>query len=182
MHVRTKYQLKVLMKLKGKKILITGADGFIGSHLTEKCIAQGAHVRAFVFYNSFGQWGWLDTLSPEALAKVEVFAGDVRDFSCVLQACQGVDIVFHLAALISIPYSYKAPDSFVATNINGTMNVLQAGRMQGVKRIVHTSTSEVYGTAQYVPIDEAHPINPQSPYAATKSAADSLAISYYRSG
>ncbi len=169
------------MKLKGKKILITGADGFIGSHLTESCIAQGARVRAFVYYNSFGQWGWLDTLARGVLDKAEVFAGDVRDFNCVLEACRGIDIVFHLAALISIPYSYKAPDSFVATNINGTMNVLQAARMLGVKRIVHTSTSEVYGTAQYVPIDENHPINPQSPYAATKSAADSLAVSFYRS-
>jgi len=169
------------MKLKGKKILITGADGFIGSHLTESCIAKGAKVRAFVYYNSFGQWGWLDTLPGKMLDKAEVTSGDVRDFSCVLEAAKDVDIVFHLAALISIPYSYKAPESFVATNINGTLNILQAARMQGVKKIVHTSTSEVYGSAQYVPIDEHHPINPQSPYAATKSAADSLAISFYRS-
>ncbi len=169
------------MQLKGKRILITGADGFIGSHLTESCIAQGAHVRAFVYYNSFGQWGWLDTLDRGVLDKAEVFAGDIRDFSCVLEACKDVDIVFHLAALISIPYSYKAPDSFVATNINGTMNVLQAARIHGVKKMVHTSTSEVYGSAQYVPIDEGHPINPQSPYAATKSAADSLAVSFHRS-
>lgn len=169
------------MKLKGKKILITGADGFIGSHLTESCIALGAHVRAFVYYNSFGQWGWLDTLDRILLDKAEVFAGDIRDFSCVLEAVKDVDIIFHLAALISIPYSYKAPDSFVATNITGTLNVLQAGRIHGVKKIVHTSTSEVYGTAQYVPIDENHPINPQSPYAATKSAADSLAVSFHRS-
>jgi len=169
------------MKLKGKKVLITGADGFIGSHLTERCVAQGAHVRAFVFYNSFGQWGWLDTLDARVLKKIEIMPGDIRDFSCVLEACKDVETVLHLAALISIPYSYKAPDSFVATNINGTMNVLQAGRIRGVKRIVHTSTSEVYGTAQHVPIDETHPINPQSPYAATKSAADSLALSFHRS-
>jgi NAD dependent epimerase/dehydratase len=169
------------MNLKGKKVLITGADGFIGSHLTETCIAQGAHVRAFVYYNSFGQWGWLDTLDQRILKKAEIFAGDIRDFSCVLEACKDVDVVFHLAALISIPYSYKAPDSFVATNITGTTNILQAGKIQGVKKIVHTSTSEVYGTAQYAPIDEKHPINPQSPYAATKSAADSLALSFYRS-
>ncbi|MBI3601377.1 MAG: GDP-mannose 4,6-dehydratase [Candidatus Omnitrophica bacterium] len=169
------------MKLKGKKILITGADGFIGSHLTERCIAAGASVRAFVYYNSFNQWGWLDTVPKKILDKHEVFAGDIRDFGCVLEACQDIDIVFHLAALISIPYSYRAPDSFVATNITGTMNVLQAARILGVKKVVHTSTSEVYGTAQYVPIDENHPINPQSPYAATKSAADSLAVSFYRS-
>ena len=170
------------MKLKGKKVLITGADGFIGSHLTERCVALGANVRPFVYYNSFGQWGWLDTLDKKVLGtEVEVVAGDIRDFSFVLDACKDVDIVFHLAALISIPYSYKAPDGCVATNINGTMNVLQAGRIHGVKKIIHTSTSEIYGTAQYVPIDENHPINPQSPYAATKSAADSLAISYYRS-
>ena len=169
------------MKLKGKRVLITGADGFIGSHLTERCVALGAHVKAFVYYNSFSQWGWLDTLPKGALDKHEVITGDVRDFNCVFEACRDVDVVLHLAALISIPYSYRAPDSNVATNINGTMNILQAGRIHGVKKIVHTSTSEVYGTAQYVPIDEKHPINPQSPYAATKSAADSLAVSFYRS-
>jgi len=169
------------MKLKGKKVLITGADGFIGSHLTERCIAEGADVRAFVYYNSFSQWGWLDTVSKKTLAKHEVFAGDVRDFSCVMEACKDVDVVFHLAALISIPYSYRSPESFVATNINGTMNILQSARMLRTKKVIVTSTSEVYGTAQQVPISELHPINPQSPYAATKSSADSLAISYYRS-
>lgn len=169
------------MKLKGKNILITGADGFIGSHLTESCVAHGAKVRAFVYYNSFGSWGWLDTLPRAVLDKIEVFSGDVRDFNGVLEACQGIDVVFHLAALISIPYSYRAPDSYVATNVTGTLNVLQASRAAKIKRVIHTSTSEVYGTAQYVPIDEKHPINPQSPYAATKSAADSLAVSFYRS-
>jgi len=169
------------MELKGKKVLITGADGFIGSHLTETCIQKGAHVKAFAYYNSFNRWGWLDTLPKGTLDKHEVFSGDVRDFGCVLEACRGVDVVFHLAALISIPYSYIAPESNVATNITGTMNVLQASRMMGVKCVVHTSTSEIYGSAQYVPIDEKHPINPQSPYAATKSGADSLAITFHRS-
>lgn len=169
------------MKLKGKKVLITGADGFIGSHLVERCISEGASVRAFVYYNSFSQWGWLDTVPRKILDKHEVFAGDVRDFSCVMEASKGIDVVYHLAALISIPYSYRSPESFVATNINGTMNILQAARMQGVKKIISTSTSEVYGTAQQVPISEQHPINPQSPYAATKSSADSLAVSFYRS-
>lgn len=169
------------MNLKGKKVLITGADGFIGSHLTQRCIAEGARVRAFVYYNSFGTWGWLDTLPKGTLDKHEVFSGDIRDFSCVHEACKDVDIVFHLAALISIPYSYKAPESFIATNITGTTNVLQAARMLGVKKVISTSTSEIYGTAQYVPIDEAHPVNPQSPYAATKSAADAMAISFHRS-
>ncbi|MBF0331754.1 MAG: SDR family NAD(P)-dependent oxidoreductase [Candidatus Omnitrophica bacterium] len=169
------------MKLKGKKVLITGADGFIGSHLVERCVKAGAKVRALVYYNSFNTWGWLDTLAPEGLKKIEVVAGDVRDFGSVYAACQGMDVVFHLAALISIPYSYVSPESYMTTNITGTTNILQASRILGVKKIVHTSTSEVYGTAQQVPIPETHPINAQSPYAASKSAADSLALSFYRS-
>ncbi len=169
------------MNLKGKKILITGADGFIGSHLTERCIAEGASVKAFVYYNSFGTWGWLDTLSKGTLDKHEVVSGDIRDFNCVHEAMKNVDVVFHLAALIGIPYSYKAADSYIATNITGTTNVLQAARMLGTKKVICTSTSEIYGTAQSVPITEDHPVNPQSPYAATKSAADSMAISFYRS-
>lgn len=169
------------MDLKGKRVLITGADGFIGSHLTEHCMAQKAKVRAFVYYNSFNRWGWLDALPKGALDGHEVLAGDIRDFGNVLEACRGVDIIFHLAALINIPYSYTSPESYIATNINGTMNILQAARICKVPRIIHTSTSEIYGTAQYVPIDEKHPINPQSPYAATKSAADQLAVSFYRS-
>ncbi len=172
---------KVHMKLKGRKVLVTGADGFIGSHLVERCVREGAGVRAFVYYNSFNTWGWLDTLPAAVLKKIEVVAGDVRDQGCVHTACRGVDVVFHLAALISIPYSYQAPESYVATNINGTVNILQAARLQGVRKVIHTSTSEVYGTAQKVPIGEDHPLNPQSPYAASKSAADSFAVSFYRS-
>jgi NAD dependent epimerase/dehydratase len=169
------------MNLKNKKILVTGADGFIGSHLTERLVALGADVRAFVYYNSFNTWGWLDTCSPSTLKKIDVFAGDVRDPNGVATAMQGVDAVFHLAALIGIPFSYHSPDSYVDTNIKGTLNVLQAAKRLKVKRVIHTSTSEIYGTAQYVPIDEKHPVNPQSPYAATKSAADTLALSFYRS-
>jgi len=169
------------MKLRNKKVLITGSEGFIGSHLVERCVKEGAKVRAFVLYNSFNQWGWLDTLPKKILDKIEVVTGDVRDSNCVREACQGVDVIFHLAALIGIPYSYRAAESYVTTNINGTLNILEAAKALGTKRIIHTSTSEVYGTAQYAPIDELHPVNPQSPYAATKSAADSLAISYYRS-
>jgi len=169
------------MKLKGMKVFITGADGFIGSHLVEQCLKEGAKVRAFVYYNSFGRLGWLDSFSPKVLEQIDIRIGDIRDFYCIHQACKDIDIVFHLAALIGIPYSYVAPESYVATNVTGTLNVLQAGRMRKVKKIIHTSTSEVYGTAQYAPIDESHPINPQSPYAATKSSADSLALSFYRS-
>lgn len=169
------------MKLSGKQVLITGADGFIGSHLVERCVREGARVRAFVYYNSFSTWGWLDSLAPEVLKKIEVIPGDIRDFGSVSAACRDVKVVFHLAALISIPYSYCSPESYVATNITGTTNILQAARHLGIQRIVHTSTSEVYGSAQQVPISELHPINPQSPYAATKSAADSLALSFYRS-
>ena len=169
------------MVWKNKKVLVTGSDGFIGSHLVERLLAEGAKVKAFVYYNSFNRWGWLDTLSKEQLRKVEVFCGDIRDPNGVQEAMSGAKIVFHLAALIGIPFSYHSPDSYVDTNMKGTLNVMQAARRLGVERLVHTSTSEVYGTAQYVPIDERHPINPQSPYAATKAAADQLALSFYRS-
>lgn len=166
---------------KEKNVLITGAEGFIGSHLTEELIKCGAKVRAFIFYNSFGKWGWLDDLAPVFLKNTEIFDGDVRDANKVFKAIQGQEIVFHLASLISIPYSYQAPDSYIDTNVKGTLNVLNACRSEGIKRIVHTSTSEVYGTALYVPIDEKHPLQPQSPYSASKIAADSLVLSYYYS-
>lgn len=169
------------MRWENKRVLITGADGFIGSHLVERLAAEGAEVKAFVYYNSFNSWGWLDTLPRQTMNKVEVFAGDVRDPHGIQKASERVDVIFHLAALIGIPFSYHSPDSYVDTNIKGTLNILQAARKNGVKKVVHTSTSEVYGTAQYTPIDEAHPVNPQSPYAATKSAADELALSFYRS-
>src|SRR5215208_87921 len=164
-----------------KKILVTGADGFIGSHLTEALVRQGCNVRAFVYYNSFNSWGWLDHSAPEVLKSLEVFAGDVRDPHGVRTALRGCDVVFHLAALIGIPYSYVAPDAYVDTNIKGTLNVLQAARELGLERVVHTSTSEVYGTARYVPIDEEHPLQAQSPYSASKIGADNIALSYYRS-
>ncbi|MBP9855307.1 MAG: NAD-dependent 4,6-dehydratase LegB [Candidatus Omnitrophica bacterium] len=169
------------MNWKDKKVLVTGADGFIGSHLVEKLVSLGADVRAFAFYNSFNRWGWMDSFEKNILKKVDVFTGDIRDPNGVLTAVKDREIVFHLAALIGIPFSYHSPDSYVDTNMKGTLNVLQASKQCGVKKIVHTSTSEIYGTAQYAPIDEKHPINPQSPYAATKSAADSLALSFYRS-
>lgn len=164
-----------------KKILVTGADGFIGSHLVEQLIEQGNEVKAFVYYNSFNSWGWLDTLPKDKLDKIEIFAGDVRDPNGVREAMKGIDEVFHLAALIAIPYSYHSPDMYVDTNIKGTLNVLQAARDLNTKRILITSTSEVYGTAQYVPIDEKHPYQGQSPYSATKIGADRLAESFYRS-
>lgn len=164
-----------------KRVLVTGADGFIGSHLTEKLVAEGATVRAFVCYNSFNSWGWLDTLSREQLSKIEVFAGDIRDPNGVRAAMKNVDIVFHLAALIAIPFSYHSPDAYIDTNVKGTLNVLQAARDLGVERILVTSTSEVYGTATYVPIDERHPRQPQSPYSASKIGADCIAESFYRS-
>lgn len=163
------------------KILVTGADGFIGSHLTEELVHAGHEVRAFVLYNSFNTWGWLDTLSPEVMENVEVFTGDVRDSNGVKESMKGCDAVFHLAALIAIPYSYHSPDTYVDTNIKGTLNVLQAARDLGTGRVLVTSTSEVYGTAQYVPIDESHPYQGQSPYSATKIGADRLAESFYRS-
>jgi NAD dependent epimerase/dehydratase len=163
------------------KILITGADGFIGSHLTEELVRQGYDVKAFVYYNSFNSWGWLDT-SPESIKKeLEVFAGDIRDPHGVKEAMKGCDVVLHLASLIAIPYSYHSPDTYVDTNIKGTLNVLQAARELDIQKVVHTSTSEVYGTAQYVPIDENHPLQGQSPYSASKIGADQMAIAFYRS-
>lgn len=169
------------MQLNGKKILITGADGFIGSHLTEALIALGCDVRPFVYYNSFNNWGWLDTLPSLDLKDLDVFAGDIRDPHGVEKAMQGCDVVFHLAALIAIPFSYHSPDSYVDTNIKGTLNVLQAARNQQIERLIVTSTSEVYGTALYTPIDEKHPMQGQSPYSATKIGADRMAESFYRS-
>lgn len=164
-----------------KKILVTGADGFIGSHLVETLVKAGYSVRAFVLYNSFNSWGWLDEADSEIKASLDVFAGDIRDPHGVKQACQGCDIILHLAALIGIPYSYHSPDTYVDTNIKGTLNILQAARELDISRVIVTSTSEVYGTATYVPIDEQHPLQPQSPYSATKIAADQLALSYYYS-
>lgn len=164
-----------------KKILVTGADGFIGSHLTESLLEKGYDVKAFSYYNSFNTWGWLDTLPKERLNEIEVFTGDIRDPNGVREAMKGTDAVFHLAALIAIPFSYHSPDSYVDTNIKGTLNVLQAARQLELERILVTSTSEVYGTAQYVPIDEKHPYQGQSPYSATKIGADRLAESFYRS-
>ena len=164
-----------------KKVLVTGADGFIGSHLTESLLEKGYDVKAFTYYNSFNTWGWLDTLPKEKLDQIEVFSVDIRDPNGVRESMKGVDQVFHLAALIAIPFSYHSPDSYVDTNIKGTLNVLQAARDLGTEKIMVTSTSEVYGTAQYVPIDEKHPFQGQSPYSATKIGADRLAESFYRS-
>jgi len=165
--------------LKNKKILVTGADGFIGSHLVEHLAAQGHDVRAFVLYNSVGSHGWLD--SAQLPASVEFVAGDIRDAQSVRAAVQGCQVVLHLAALISIPYSYRAPESYLDTNVRGTMNVLQAARDLRVDRVVHTSTSEVYGTARFVPITEEHPLQGQSPYSASKIAADQMATAYFSS-
>ncbi|MGR6116908.1 NAD-dependent 4,6-dehydratase LegB [Aeribacillus composti] len=161
------------------KILVTGADGFIGSHLTEELVRQGYDVKAFVYYNSFNSWGWLDH-SP-LKNEFEVFAGDIRDPHGVKEAMKGCDVVLHLASLIAIPYSYHSPDTYIDTNIKGTLNVLQAARELDIQKVVHTSTSEVYGTAQYVPIDENHPLQGQSPYSASKIGADQMAIAFYRS-
>jgi len=163
------------------KILVTGADGFIGSHLTEALVRAGYDVKAFVLYNSFNSWGWLDHCAADVKGKFEVFAGDIRDPHGVKEAMKGCDAVLHLAALIAIPYSYHSPDTYVDTNVKGTLNVLQAARELGVRRVVHTSTSEVYGTARFVPITEEHPLQGQSPYSATKIAADQLAYSFYAS-
>ena len=163
------------------KVLVTGADGFIGSHLTEELVKRGYEVKAFTFYNSFNTWGWLESLPKEILEHVEVFCGDVRDPNGVRMAMKGVEEVFHLASLIAIPFSYHSPDSYVDTNIKGTLNVLQSARDLGTSKVIITSTSEVYGTAQYVPIDEKHPFQGQSPYSATKIGADRLAESFYRS-
>jgi len=169
------------MDLKGKKVLLTGADGFIGSHLAEELLNEGCHLRAFVYYNSFNTWGWLDTLSKEQLDRIEIFAGDIRDPNGVRTAMKDIDIVFHLAALIAIPYSYHSPDSYIDTNIKGTLNIVQAAKDLNVSRVLVTSTSEVYGTAQFVPITELHPKQPQSPYSASKIGADCIADSFYRS-
>ncbi len=163
------------------KVLVTGADGFIGSHLTEALVRQGYVVRALTLYNSFGSWGWLDHCADDVKGGFEIFSGDIRDPHGVKVAMDGCDAVLHLAALIAIPYSYHSPDIYVDTNIKGTLNVLQAARELGVKRLIHTSTSEVYGTARFVPITEAHPLQGQSPYSATKIAADQLAYSFYAS-
>jgi NAD dependent epimerase/dehydratase len=169
------------MTIKNKRVLVTGADGFIGSHLTERLVAEGCKVKAFVYYNSFNSWGWLDSIPKETLAQIEIFAGDIRDPNGVRVAMENVDIVFHLAALIAIPFSYHSPDSYIDTNVKGTLNVVQAARDLKTERVLITSTSEVYGTAQFVPITELHPKQPQSPYSASKIGADCLAESFYRS-
>lgn len=163
------------------KILVTGADGFIGSHVVETLVKSGHDVRAFVLYNSFNSWGWLDESDKAIRDSIDIFAGDIRDPHGVDKAVEKQEVILNLAALIAIPYSYHSPDTYIDTNIKGTLNILQAARRHGVKRIVQTSTSEVYGTAQYIPIDEAHPLHPQSPYAATKVGADQLALSFHAS-
>lgn len=169
------------MELKGKKILVTGADGFIGSHLTEELIRLGYDVKAFVYYNSFSSWGWLDHAPKEILNELEVFSGDIRDPYGVKKAMESCNVVMHLAALIAIPYSYHSPDTYIDTNIKGTLNVLQAARELNIEKVIHTSTSEVYGTAQFVPITEEHPLQGQSPYSASKIGADQMAYSFYSS-
>ena len=163
------------------KVLVTGADGFIGSHLTEALVREGHDVRAFVFYNSFNSWGWLDHCEPDVKGQFDVFAGDIRDPHGVQAALLGCDAVIHLAALVAIPYSYRSPDTYIETNVKGTLNVLQMGRNLELQKIVHTSTSEVYGTAQFVPITEEHPLVAQSPYSASKISADQIAMSFYYS-
>jgi len=167
------------MRLSNKRLLVTGAGGFIGSHLVKKLVETGAKVTAFVRYNSKNNWGWLE--SSPYLELISVYTGDIRDYDSVKKAMQGIDVVFHLAALIGIPYSYVSPLAYIKTNIEGTYNILQAGKELSIERIIHTSTSEVYGTARYVPIDETHPLQPQSPYSASKISADNLAFSYYNS-
>lgn len=169
------------MNFSNKKVLVTGADGFIGSHLVERLLDEGCQVKAFCYYNSFNSWGWLDTLPAEKLQQIEVFTGDIRDPNGVATAMKGVDVVFHLAALIAIPFSYHSPDSYIDTNVKGTLNIVQAAKNLNIERVLVTSTSEVYGTAQYVPIDELHPRQPQSPYSASKIGADCIADSFYRS-
>ena len=169
------------MKLQGKKILVTGADGFIGSHLTEYLVRAGADVRAFVYYNSFNSWGWLDEVDDDVKSALDIFSGDIRDPHGVRTAMTGCDVVMHLAALIAIPYSYHSPDTYVDTNVKGTLNIVQAARDLGLSRVVHTSTSEVYGTARFVPITEAHPLQGQSPYSASKIGADQMALSFQSS-
>jgi NAD dependent epimerase/dehydratase len=168
---------KKQLKLKNKKVLVTGADGFIGSHLVEMLVESGARVTALSYYNSFNDWGWLEALG--CLDDIQVVSGDVRDPHFCKEITKQVDIIFHLAALIAIPYSYVAPDSYVDTNVKGTLNICQAAKENGCERVIHTSTSEVYGTAQYVPIDEKHPLQPQSPYSASKIGADHMALSFF---
>ncbi len=163
------------------KVLVTGADGFIGSHLVETLVRQGHEVKAFCLYNSFNSWGWLEHASEDVKGKFEVFMGDIRDPFGVEEATKGCEVIYHLAALIAIPYSYHSPQNYVETNVTGTLNILQAARKNNVQKVVHTSTSEVYGTAQYVPINESHPLQGQSPYSATKIGADQIALSFYRS-
>ncbi|MDP1575386.1 MAG: SDR family NAD(P)-dependent oxidoreductase, partial [Cypionkella sp.] len=163
------------------KVLVTGADGFIGSHLTEMLVREGYDARAFVLYNSHNSWGWLDHVPKDIAGQFEVVSGDIRDPHGIAEAMKDVDIVLHLAALIAIPFSYHSPDTYVQTNVSGTLNVLQAARRLGTSRVISTSTSEVYGTARFVPITEEHPLNAQSPYAATKVAADQLVLSFHRS-
>ena len=165
--------------LQDKKILITGADGFIGSHLTEMLVSKGLNVRALVQYNSLNEWGWLENCKERS--KLEVLSGDIRDPHYCINATKDVDIIFHLAALIAIPFSYVAPDSYIDTNVKGTLNICQAALENNVQRVIHTSTSEVYGSAKYVPINEDHPLQPQSPYSASKIAADAIAMSFYNS-
>jgi len=167
------------LKIEGKKVLVTGADGFIGSHLTEMLLEKGCKVRALSYYNSFNYWGWLEEL-PQS-ERLEVVSGDIRDPHFVDELVKDVDVVFHLAALIAIPFSYRAPDSYIDTNIKGTLNICQAALRHKVQKVLHTSTSEVYGTAQYVPIDERHPLQPQSPYSASKIGADAIAMSFFYS-
>jgi len=169
------------MNLKGKKVLVTGSEGFIGSHLTERLVELGANVTALVQYNSFNNWGWIDTFSDEVKNNIEVVTGDVREYDNIKRIVKGKEVVFHLAALIAIPYSYLSPMAYVRTNVEGTTNILEACKEYGVEKIVHTSTSETYGTALYVPIDENHPLQGQSPYSASKIAADMMAESFYRS-
>lgn len=169
------------MELKGKKVLVTGADGFIGSHLVERLVTEGCNVRALAQYNSFNNWGWLENLAPDVLKTVEVITGDVRDPFQVKEMVTGCDVVFHLAALIAIPYSYSAPQSYIDTNVTGTLNIVQACKECKTKRVLVTSTSEVYGTALYAPIDEKHPRQGQSPYSASKIGADAIADSFFRS-
>jgi NAD dependent epimerase/dehydratase len=164
-----------------KKVLVTGADGFIGSHLVEELVEKGFNVKAFVYYNSFNSWGWLDKLPKKVLSKVEIFSGDIRDSNGVRTAMKDCDIVYHLAALIAIPFSYHSPDSYIDTNVKGTLNVLQAAKDFDIKRVLVTSTSEVYGTALFVPITELHPKQPQSPYSASKIASDAISESFFRS-
>ena len=164
-----------------KKVLVTGSDGFIGSHLVEELLDQNFQIKAFCLYNSFNSWGWLDSISQKKLNEIEIISSDVRDYNSVKKAMKGCDVVIHLAALIAIPYSYDSPESYIETNIKGTLNVIQAAKELNIERVLITSTSEVYGTAQYVPIDEKHPKQPQSPYSASKIGADSIAESFYRS-